>query len=91
MFVLENGLRFSVPIKQQNRECIFSEFEILSGQLKHRKPFSQKKLDRFYSRLYDSFSNNRINNAYFKMFKNCNFALKSNSQLKRGQMNFLLL
>ena len=46
-FVLENGLRFSVPF-QQHRECIFSEFEILTGQLKHQKPFSQNKLNYFY-------------------------------------------
>ena len=48
-FVLENGLHFSVPIKQQHRECIFSEFEILSGQLKHHKPFSQKQIDMCYA------------------------------------------
>ena len=86
-FVLENGLHFSVPIKQQHRECIFSEFEILSGQLKHHKHFSRKKVDRCYARLYDqshSFNNSRINSSDFRMFKNCNLAyksLKSNSQI----------
>ena len=86
-FVIEEGLRFSVPSQKQHRECIFSEFEILSGQLKHHKPFSQTKLDSCYAKLYDlshSFHNSRINNADFKMFKNCNLAyksLKSNTQI----------
>ena len=37
-FVLEICLRFTVPFRQQ-RECICSKFEILTGQLKHHKPF----------------------------------------------------
>ena len=28
-------------------------FEILTGQLKHHKPFSQKKIDSCYAKLYD--------------------------------------
>ena len=43
-FVLLNSIRFSAPIKQQHSECIFSEFKIISGQVKHHKPCSQKKV-----------------------------------------------
>ena len=70
-FVLENGLRFSVPFRQ-HRECIFSEFEILTGELKHCKPFSQNKLDRCHAELYDLshfLQNTRIYIADFKIIK----------------------
>ena len=75
------------PYQQQHTECIFSEFKILSGQLKHNKTCSEKKLGKFYAILYDLFhyfNNSIINNEYFRMFNKCNLTgkmLKYNSQI----------
>ena len=79
-FVLENGLSFSIPFENVQRENIFSEFEILSGQLKHHKPLSQLKLDSCNAKLYSlshSFTNIKCSSSDFRMFKDCNLAYKS--------------
>ena len=86
-FVLENGLRFSIPFNNLQRENIFSEFEILSAQLKHHKPLCQEKLDICNAKLYSlshSFTNIKYNSSDFRMLKDCNKAyisLKSNPDL----------
>ena len=79
-FVLENGLKFSIPFNNLQREKIFSEFEILSGQLRHHRPISQEKLDGCNAKLYSlshSFTNVKCNSSDFRMFKDCNEAYKS--------------
>ena len=54
------------------RECILSEFEILVGQLKHNKLFSQEKLGRCNAKLYELshiFKKIKATNADFNMLK----------------------
>ena len=71
-FVLENGLRYSVPLHKMPREGVFSVFEILVGQLKHQKPLSQEKLDRCNAKLCNlshSFYNIKASNTNFRKFK----------------------
>ena len=83
-FVLKHGLKFCVPPNKCKREHIFSEFEVLSGQLQHHKPLSKIKLEQCMSKLNDlsyTFSTLEVNYSDKLMRNKYNAALK---QLKEN-------
>ena len=51
--VLRYGLKFCVPPKKVRREQIFSEFEVLAGQLKHHVPSSKECKQRLMAKMQD--------------------------------------
>ena len=87
LFVLSLGLKFSVPPRNISREIVFSEFEVLAGQLNHHKPQSKEHLERLRAKLYDlshaycgtpvDLSDYRMYNECFQTYK----ALKNNSDI----------
>ena len=86
-FVLSHGLKFCIPPRIIPREKVFSEFEVLSGQLKHHKPNSNDELDGLNARLCDlahSFCGTPVDLGDFRMQKECFTAynsLKSNPNI----------
>ena len=83
-FVLKHGLKFCVPPNKLKRELIFSEFEILTGQLQHHKPLNKIKLEQCLSKLNDlsqTYSTLEVNHSD-KLVRN-----KYNEALKRLKDN----
>ena len=86
-FVLDHGLKFSIPPRNVSREVIFSEFEVLSGQLSHHKPKSKVHLDRLNAKLCDlshAYCSTPVDLGDFRMHRDCYEAyraLKSNPDL----------
>lgn len=86
-FVLSHGLKFCVPSHKVAREQVFSEFEVLSGQLNHHTPNSQEEFDRMNAKLYDTahaFCATPVDLGDFRMQRECYAAyqsLKSNPNI----------
>ena len=86
-FVLSHGLKFCIPPRNLSREIVFSEFEVLSGQLKHHTPNSKTDLDRLNAKLCDlshAFCGTPVDSGDFRMRRECYEAydsLKSNPDI----------
>ena len=52
-FVLSHGLKFAIPPRVIKRENVFSEFEVLAGQLNHHTPSSAQDFERLRAKLCD--------------------------------------
>ena len=48
-FVLKHGTKICVPSNKLKRELVFSDFEVLTGQLKQHKPLIKPKLEQCFS------------------------------------------
>jgi hypothetical protein len=73
-YVLNHGLKFCIPPRKVTRELIFSEFEILSGQLKHHKPYSKLHIDRLNAKLCDmshAYCSTPVDLGDFRMQREC--------------------
>ena len=80
LFVLSHGLKFATPPRNISREAVFSEFEVLAGQLNHHTPKSKEDLERCRARLYDlshAYCGTPIDLKDFRMHKECFNAYKS--------------
>ena len=80
MFVLSHGLKFSTPPGCISREQVFSEFEVLAGQLNHHTPKSKEDVERLRAKMYDlahSYCGTPIDFSDFRMHKECFQAYKS--------------
>ena len=78
-FVLKHGLKFCVPPNILKQKLIFSEFEVLTGQLQHHKPLNKIKFEQCLSKLNDlsqTYSTLEVNHSDKLMRNKYNEALK---------------
>ena len=74
LFVLNLGLKFSIPPRNRNREMIFSDFESLTAQLHHHTPESKESLEGLHAKLYDlahGFCGTPVDLSDYRMHRDC--------------------
>ena len=73
-FLLSHGLKFAIPPRVIKRENVFSEFEVLAGQLNHHTPSSTQDFERLRAKLCDmsySYCGTPLDLTDFRMYKEC--------------------
>ena len=79
-FVLSHGLKFAIPPRVIKRENVFSEFEVLAGQLNHHTPSTARDFERLRAKLCDvsySYCGTPLDLSDFRMYKECFHEYKS--------------